>query len=144
MRVLFLCLSFILSLNTYAMSKAYRGGEIGISIRQNSPCFFISTNNLSGRYQLNVFEQTNFRKLFTFDNAFENRYPLENQCISFVNNNLKKGEIYTAVLDTGTTSFGSDFCIITIDGRNKIGHFDGKKCFIPEISWFDKLLNYFR
>lgn len=52
MQFIFLCMLALTINQAYAMSNPYRGGEVGILVKNNLPCFHISDSLNSGTYSL--------------------------------------------------------------------------------------------
>lgn len=135
--IIFLIISFS-SINVWANSSKYRGGEIKIKKIDNNICIYIEKYNLKGDYELNIFEKKNFYKVAHYSSSFEKKYPLESDCIK-IKNDFNKDKIYTAVLDSEQTNFGGDFCFI----HYEIGKFNGNECIKSKYSFWDKLKIFF-
>jgi hypothetical protein len=124
----------ILTSNVEANSSKYRGGELKSLMHHDGICFYIDRNNLKGHYELNIFDKTNFHKVYNHTSDFDKDYPLKSTCLK-VSYKFKEKEIYTAVLDTEQTNFGTDFCIID----NGIGSYDGVECIKNNLSLWTKI-----
>lgn len=130
MKFLIFILSCILSLSTSAMSAKYRGGDGEILMKNNNICFYVEKDNLKGEYELNIFHKESFEKVFQYASSFEKSYPNQKKCIEVKKNIFNHKSIYTAVIDTGYTNFGKDFCILG-SNDSRIGEYNGRSC-VPE------------
>ena len=134
----FICF-FLLSLNAYATSKKYKGGEVDIIIKNKKVCFYLKNDSLKGQYELNIFQKESFDKIFHYSNTFEKIYPSQNQCIAVNKNLFKPKTIYTVVIDTGYTNFGKDFCILKTNNQNNIANYDGSRC-VEKKGFFKRII----
>lgn len=137
----FLVVFFIIfnsNISVQASSSKYKGGELKIIKKNNEACFYINNKGLKGEYELNVFDKKNFYKISNYSSNFNNYYPSQNNCIK-IKYNFKNNYIYTAVLDSEVTNFGSDFCFI----GNELGKFDGVKCTINKASFWERIIKFF-
>lgn len=135
---------FALSLNAYATSKKYKGGEVDIVIKHKKVCFYLKNDSLKGQYELNVFQKESFDKIFHYSNTFEKMYPDQSQCIAVNENLFKPKTIYTVILDTGYTNFGKDFCVLKAKNQNNIANYDGNRCVEPKFSLSELFFNFLK
>lgn len=126
----FLFITFlILNSSAVANSSKYRGGNVELLNKEDGMCFYIGRKNLKGDYELNIFHKKNFNKVYNYTSNFYKNYPTKENCLK-VDYKFVDKEIYTAVLDTQSTNFGGDFCVINKD----IGEYDGYNCVKNNIS----------
>ncbi|WP_406935524.1 NF045616 family extracytoplasmic (lipo)protein [Acinetobacter baumannii] len=147
-KFLFLLISLCFSQQISAMSKEYSGGEVYITIKDNSLCFYINNKNISGDYDITLYEQNINSGLYKVGSISSilasKRYPDRKNCITTneIKDNFKYKDNtpYLVVLETNRFSFGKDFCV---DSATKTIQDFSNTCKVKNLSLWEKILNLF-
>ncbi len=143
---LFILISLCFSQQIFAMSKEYSGGEVYITIKDNSPCFYINNINISGDYDITLYERNINSGLYKVNSISSilasKRYPDKEKCITTneIKDNFKykNNTPYLVVLETNRFSFGKNFCV---DSATKTIQDFTDTCKVKNLSWWEKILN---
>lgn len=145
---LFILIVACFSQQIFAMSKEYSGGEVYITIKYNSPCFYIDNKNISGDYDITLYGRNNNSGLYKISSIpsilASKRYPDRKSCITTneIKDNFKykNNTPYLVVLETNRFSFGKDFCV---DSATKTIQDFSNTCKVKNLSLWEKILNLF-
>jgi hypothetical protein len=143
---IFILIIICFSQQTFAKSKEYSGGEVYITTKDNSPCFYIKNKNISEDYDITLYERnvnSSISKISSLTSILASkRYPDKKNCITTneIKNNFryKSNTPYLVVLETNRFSFGKNFCVDS--ATNSIKDFTNT-CKFRKLSFWEKILN---
>ncbi|MDT8696716.1 hypothetical protein LFW85_07295 [Acinetobacter baumannii] len=140
----------IIPFSAFATSNPYRGGEVIIEVKNNTPCFYINDTEQRGDFSIVVLGLTHGSKEYwNYDSSFEKSYPVKNKCIVLNEKNfknfkgLKENTPYSVTLGGVRTAYNKDFCVTKRSGTLTVQDFKGTQCVDVEASFWDKLKRLF-
>lgn len=132
-------ISLFLMTQVHAMSNPYRGGEVGILIKNNLPCFYIPDPKEKGFFSITTVKFSSRQKIeWRYFGNFEDEHPSKDNCIVWKPNKIS--EPHEVIMDIPyIVTFGaaaekgylSRFCLTQRNGVTILQKARGTECYDP-------------
>ncbi|WP_369074255.1 NF045616 family extracytoplasmic (lipo)protein [Acinetobacter sp. XH1741] len=145
-----LLIFLMMPFSIFANSNPYRGGEVNIEIKNETPCFYINDMEQKGIFSIVLLNLSrNSKDYWSYDSSFDKSYPTKNNCVVLNEKNfngfksLKENTPYSVTLGGVKTAYNRNFCITRISKKIVIQDFRAAQCVDRKSSFWDNLKNYF-
>ncbi len=142
-------LILLLSTHVFATSNPYRGSEVNIEIKNDTPCFYIDDMEQKGVFSIVLLNLSrNSKDYWSYDSSFDKSYPTKNNCVVLNGKNfngfksLKENTPYSITLGGVKTAYNRDFCITRRSKKLVIQDLRATQCVDRKLSFWDNLKNY--
>ena len=139
----------LLSNFSYAISNPYRGGDVIISMKDNSPCFSVDDENRKSSFSVVVLgENHETEDTWSYVNNSLTQPQNTSNCIKIKDFSLLSVKLdtpYIVVLDAINIAYRTDFCIAKKNEDYVLQEFDyeNNQCVDKELSLWEKIKSFF-
>lgn len=145
-----LLIFLMIPLSIYATSNPYRGGEVNIELKNDTPCFYIDDMEQKGVFSIVLLNLSrNSKDYWSYDSSFDKSYPTKNNCVVLNEKNfngfksLKENTPYSVTLGGVKTAYNRDFCITRRSKKLVIQDLRATQCVDRKPSFWDNFKKLF-